>query len=212
MTFCKIVAQDQQPHKSQVNMILYLHGFASTGEGGKWEILREAFPDMDVQSPTLPVDPIDCMEFVGKLLQESEEPHVIIGTSLGAFYAYHAASLFDVPAVIINPAMEPWLGLDDYVGIVERFDTDGDMFEWSKQHVENLKVLAMQSGCAPGTLVHFFLARDDEELDHSMIPDEYPEAATMRWFEDGGHRFERFAELIPDIREILVERERITAD
>jgi uncharacterized protein len=193
-------------------MILYLHGFASTGEGGKWDILRDAFPDMNVQSPTLPDDPIDCMEFVGNLLNNGEEPHIVIGTSLGAFYAYHAASLFDVPAVIINPAMEPWLGLDDYIGTVERFDTDGITFQWTAQHVENLKVLAMQSGVAPGKLVHFFLARDDEELDHTSVPDEYPEAATMRWFDDGGHRFERFAELVPVVREILEERERFATD
>ncbi len=193
-------------------MILYLHGFASTGEGGKWEILRDAFHGFDVQSPTLPVDPIDCMEYIGKLLDNTPEPHIVVGTSLGGFYAYHCASLFNVPAVIINPAMEPWLGLDEYIGTVERFDTDGDTFDWTREHVENLKVLAAQSGRAPGQLVHFFLARDDELLDHSEVPAEYPEAATMTWFESGGHRFERFVELVPKLREILSARERFMHD
>ncbi|GBE29122.1 esterase YqiA [bacterium BMS3Bbin04] len=190
-------------------MILYLHGFASTGEGGKWGILRDAFPGVDVQSPTLPDDPIDCMEFVADLLSNADEPHVVIGTSLGGFYAYHIASMLNVPAIIINPSMEPWLGLEEAVGTVERFDTDGETFEWTQQHIENLKVLAMQSARAPGELIHFFLARDDELLDHTGIPDEYPEAASIRWFEDGGHRFERFAELVPAIREIFASRKRL---
>lgn len=182
-------------------MILYLHGFASTGEGGKWELLRDAFPEHDVQSPTLPVDPIEALDVVGDLLaKHRDDRHLVIGTSLGGFFAYVAAARFPgVSAVVINPAMTPWDGMEQHIGTVTRFDTD-ETFAWTAEHVANLKRLFDDAGRAPGDRVHFVLARDDELLDHSGIPDAFPEVTSVQWFDEAEHRFTRFAELLPWLR------------
>lgn len=188
-------------------MILYLHGFASTGEGGKWEAMRDAFPGREVVSPTQPVDPFETMELVRGLFAERAGPHLAVGTSLGGFYAYCAAAMFGAAAFVINPSMRPWVSLRAEIGTVQRFDTD-ETFAWTREHVRNLERLAQRAGRAPGELVHFHLAGDDELLDHSAIPERYAEAATIRWYDNAGHRFERFPDLLPELERVLAGLER----
>ena len=55
--------------------------------------------------------------------------------------------------------------------------------------------------------LNFFLSNDDEVLDHSSIRHDYPGAAMIKYFDDWGHRFLRFKEIIPEIR-MLMERIR----
>ena len=66
--------------------ILFLHGFGSSGATQTAEYLRHKFPEAEVISPDIPLDPKEALRFLNKLCHE-ENPDVIIGTSMGAMYA-----------------------------------------------------------------------------------------------------------------------------
>lgn len=81
--------------------ILYLHGIGSTGNGNTVKMLREAFPEACVAAPELPTQPMEAFDFI-KLCIREIDPDLIIGTSLGGFYAMMISG---IPKILINPAM-----------------------------------------------------------------------------------------------------------
>jgi len=66
--------------------IIYFHGFASSGASGTVQLLRRALPSAEVVAPDIPVSPAVALPMLLKLA-ESEQPDVIIGTSMGGMYA-----------------------------------------------------------------------------------------------------------------------------
>ncbi|MBR0055798.1 MAG: hypothetical protein IJP66_00575 [Kiritimatiellae bacterium] len=90
--------------------ILYLHGFASSGASGTVEILRREFWDKvapsrraTVLSPDIPLDPSDAMPQIEALAYD-EMPDLVIGTSMGGFYAQR---LHGFTRICVNPSF--WL-------------------------------------------------------------------------------------------------------
>lgn len=102
-------------------LLLYLHGFGSSGNGNTVKTLQELLPDWIVFAPDIPVDPVEALPFLQKLCNNLE-PDVIVGTSMGGVYAQqirsyerHIYSFWDykhrteqIPAkrICVNPAFD----------------------------------------------------------------------------------------------------------
>ena len=67
-------------------VIIYLHGFGSSGQSGTVKHLRKIFPQCNVLAPDIPVNPAEAIPFLKKLCEENK-PDIIIGTSMGGMYA-----------------------------------------------------------------------------------------------------------------------------
>ena len=176
-------------------MILNLHGFASTGNNSKYKALKEAFPHENIVSPTLPIDPAEVIKVIDENIQEKM---IVVGSSLGGFYAYYTSVIYRKHCILVNPSLKPWRTLRDAVGMHERF-------EWKKEYIAKLEDLddrIKRVGVVESRL-NFYLSNDDEVLDHSSIKYDYPGAATIKYFDDCGHRFLRFKEIITDLRVLL---------
>ena len=81
--------------------IFYIHGIGSAGGGNTVRMLRAHYPDFEILSPDIPVDPIEADEFV-RHINRVEHPGIVIGTSLGGFFAMRTSGNFKI---LINPAM-----------------------------------------------------------------------------------------------------------
>ncbi len=185
-------------------MIFYFHGFASSGNSWKIGELKKHLPNETIIAPTLPVDPEEVVGFFERVVAENGKPALLIGSSLGGFYAYYAAARFNIPAVLINPSITPWITLQDYIGINQRFYS-GEPFEWKAQYLESLKKLSDEINCygSKHHLLHFFLSTDDEVLDLKVIPDQFPKAGSIRFYDNCQHSFIRFVEIIPEIERLV---------
>ena len=189
-------------------MILNLHGFTSTGNNSKFIALKEAFPGENIISPTLPLDPAGVIKVIDEIIQSSKEPMIVVGSSFGGFYAYYASAIYQKHCILVNPSLRPWKSLREAVGVHERFVT-GEKFEWKKDYLtrlEDMDEVIKRVGVIESRL-NFFLSNDDEVLDHSTVRHDYPGAARIKYFDDCGHRFLRFKEIVPEIR-MLMERIR----
>ena len=86
--------------------ILYLHGFGSSGASGTVDLLRKAFlgtsaaDRVTVVAPDIPVDPLEALPFLKKVVAK-ENPSLIIGTSMGGMYAQQ---LRGVERICVNPS------------------------------------------------------------------------------------------------------------
>ena len=75
-------------------MIIYIHGFASSGFGTKPQKFKEYFEDevITISLPTIPNLAIDTLEQIIEAFLSKEEDVYLIGSSLGGFYALFLAN------------------------------------------------------------------------------------------------------------------------
>ena len=92
----------QFPELMKGKKILYVHGFASSGQSGTVGRIREEFPNATVIAPDVPVKPLEAVDLLNKVCRE-EQPDLIIGTSMGGMYAEQLRG-FD--RICVNPALE----------------------------------------------------------------------------------------------------------
>ena len=91
--------------------ILFAHGFASSGASGTVMALRQMLynpaasaddEEVRVIAPDLPVMPLEAMEMLRQLAAD-EQPDLILGTSMGAFYA---EQLRGFRRILVNPSFQ----------------------------------------------------------------------------------------------------------
>ena len=92
----------QFPELFRGKKIMYVHGFASSGQSGTVTRIREVFPNATVIAPDLPVRPQEAMDLLRQVC-ETEKPDLIIGTSMGGMYA---EMLYGYDRILVNPALQ----------------------------------------------------------------------------------------------------------
>ncbi len=184
--------------------ILYIHGYGSTGNATKGQLLRKMLPEHRVVSPTFDYDhraPQQIQEQIRQTV-EKESVRMIVGSSFGGYQTLCATAFFHGPVWAINPVhdveatirrviMQNEVGEKDYLEIYRTFDRE----------VFQRQVSLNQSGKWPDdTPLHFALSTDDELLgDHSALLEMFPHHQKVIWKNHSGHRFFRFEELARDI-------------
>lgn len=87
--------------KDKKKVIVYLHGFGSSGQSGTVKHLRRILNKYDVLAPDIPVNPAEALPFL-KDYCERNNPDLIIGTSMGGMYAMQ---LYVYKRICVNPAL-----------------------------------------------------------------------------------------------------------
>ncbi len=92
----------QFPEIMKGKKILYVHGFSSSGQSGTVVKIREMLPGATVGAPALPLHPAEAMDLLHHTC-ETENPDLIIGTSMGGMYA---EMLYGYDRILVNPAFQ----------------------------------------------------------------------------------------------------------
>ena len=92
----------QFPELFKGKKIMYVHGFASSGQSGTVIRIRQVFPAATVIAPDLPVKPQEALDLLNKVCS-AEQPDLIVGTSMGGMYA---EQLYGFDRILINPAFQ----------------------------------------------------------------------------------------------------------
>lgn len=84
--------------------IVYLHGFASSGNSNTAKLLRELLPNDNVISPDIPVKPEEAIDMLHKLTENLLPVEtIVIGTSMGGMYAQQMNRF---RRILVNPAFK----------------------------------------------------------------------------------------------------------
>jgi len=182
-------------------VILFIHGFASCGLGTKSEALRGYFGADQVLLPDLPHDPALAIARLERLLEE-HPVDLLVGSSLGGYYATWLNREHTRPTVLVNPAVAPFALLDDYLG--EHEDCHGGTFELTAAHLESLRGLERPQLRADERYL-VLLQSGDEILDYRQAAAYYAQFEVV--VEQGGdHRFQQFENYLPRIAEWRARR------
>ncbi len=186
-------------------MIIYLHGFNSGGQSHKAAWLRAQLAPVPVFAPTYPAHRArDALRVLRKFIRRlrRENPHsrklMLIGSSLGGFWAQRLAPEFGACIVLINPSMHPGETLARHTGRYFN-EATGEETVLSNQDVLALKVHRVEP-CNPKVPTLLLLDAGDEVLDYRDAEAALCGCGKTIVYPGGSHRFEHLAEALPEIR------------
>lgn len=169
-------------------MILYLHGFRSSPQSFKAKLIGERLRAIGLGHryvcPQLPVSPQQTIalanDYIARHRREQRDPKaelVLIGSSLGGFYATWLAEEHGCRAIVLNPAIHPWTDLHRYLGEQPLYHGGGSIVV-EPHHLAELQALAVP---AITRADRYFLmaATGDEVLDYREMLAHYPGAYTQ---------------------------------
>ena len=183
-------------------MIVYLHGFNSSPQSAKAQYLKRYLDERgkgaEFACPQLPHRPDLALGVVeAELVQRPKEKITLVGSSLGGFYATWLAEKHDVRAVLINPAIDPHVGLRAYLGPQQGFH-GGEAYELTEEHLRQWKELIV-SRVRPERYL-LLVETGDEVLDYRAAVRKY-RGAKQVVVQGGDHTLVTFPEQIPLILE-----------
>ena len=149
--------------------------------------------------PQLPVSPRAAMQLARELcLSESVDEIVLVGSSLGGFYATALAEDLGCRAVLLNPAITPARDLQRHVGIQQAWHS-GQQIDFRAEYIDELAPIERAQISRPE---RYFLvaATGDEVLDWRQMVAHYP-GARHRIIEGSNHGLSDFAEYIDEVLE-----------
>ncbi|MFT7861208.1 MAG: YqiA/YcfP family alpha/beta fold hydrolase [Sulfurimonas sp.] len=170
-------------------MVLYIHGFGSSGQGGKSKLFREYFNNKGVKflAPSLSFIPELALSTLEEIIETChEEEIVLMGSSLGGYYAIYLAEKYTLKAVLINPSIEPYETLKKVLGDNTSFYDGNFTFSWGEAQVESLK--KFEVGIKEPKNYLLLARKGDEVLDYREAENKL-QGARMIIEEGGDHGF-----------------------
>jgi predicted esterase YcpF (UPF0227 family) len=181
--------------------LVYLHGFISSPASRKavmlGDYLRRHAPEIAYRVPELDHRPSLAVAQVRAACGSvSAADLVVVGSSLGGFYATVAAEATGCRAVVINPAVHPHAHFGRYLGPQRNLYT-GEAFELTRQHVGELA--SLDPPCITHPQRYWLLAETgDEVLDYREAVVFYA-GARQSVAQGGDHSLQGFAGFMPDV-------------
>ena len=177
--------------------ILYIHGLNSSPASLKASQLAQAMAQVGLADrlrvPALHHHPRQAIAQLERLVVELGRP-VLVGSSLGGYYATHLAERHGLRALLINPAVRPHLRFDGYLGPQKNYYSD-ETWELTADHVTALAELDVPPPQDPARY-QVWLQSADETLDYRDAQ-AYYRACALRIQAGGDHGFQGFAERLP---------------
>ncbi len=173
--------------------LIYIHGFNSSPASFKARVLQAALaervPGATFLAPALPPSPTAATRLLEALVLAHPQA-ILVGSSLGGYYAGWLAERYDLRAVLVNPAVRPYELLHGHVGMQTNLYTS-EQYEFTAAHIEELRALE-QARVTPARYL-LMLETGDEVLDYRQAVARYA-GAQQYVIEGGDHGFGDFAE------------------
>lgn len=182
--------------------LIYIHGFRSSPLSEKSRAFQQIFPLITLATyDTLHPD-IAFRQLEEIVSAELPRRPILIGSSLGGFWAYQFAKKYSLECVLLNPCMQPEITLRPDIGLVENMYTgekgmmdESDLLNYDKYR---------QDGEAQCVVLH---EKGDELISYQESVANFEGKTKLVLIEGGSHNFEHLQAAVDEIR-LLVEDQR----
>ena len=185
-------------------LIVYLHGFRSSPRSSKAVMTGEAIKKLCTVDhpiewfcPQLVASPKASIEMVMQHIETSKYDRLIVmGSSLGGYYANYLAEKYACKAVVLNPAVRAPRELQSHVGMLTEYDTN-EPYDFRPEFIHELKDLQIETISNPS---RYFLmaAKGDELLDWQEMVEFY-KGAEQLVLEGSDHGISEYADHLPKV-------------
>lgn len=186
--------------------LMYIHGYGSTGQAYKAKLLQEMFPEHRVVSPTLDYDGLSPQSLLSQLRQvvEQESPSLVVGSSMGGYFALCCTSFYSGKVWCINPVRDMIATLYQLAESRPELKTNEQaksIFERRLAEYCDFEKSVFRSLHPADGQLSFALSTDDELLgDHRPLLELFPNYDKVVWKSNCGHRFMRFSEIKDELQ------------
>lgn len=188
-------------------MILYLHGFRSSPQSTKAGLLaravREAGRADDWCCPQLPASPQRARQLANRLIEERAavgmDPQtelVIVGSSLGGYYASSLAESWRCRALLFNPVVYAARDLATQVGEHTMWNSN-ERFHFLPEYIDELAEMAPGRPAKPENY-YLLAAKGDEVLDWREMVEWY-QGCELRLLDGSDHGISDFEQWLPEV-------------
>jgi len=179
--------------------ILYIHGLNSAPASKKASTLTEVMQRLglegQLQVPALHHHPRQAIGQLEAAIAQLGAP-LLVGSSLGGYYATHLAERHGLKALLINPVVNPHRLFDGFLGTQENLYT-GEQWELTLDHVQALAELEVAAPHDPQRY-QVWLQTADETLDYRQA-ERFYRACALRIQAGGDHGYQGFAAQLPSL-------------
>lgn len=182
--------------------VVYLHGFRSCPQAKKASLLRQAWSDkVRFVAPDLNDSPANVKKLLLDTVKDIDPKSlVLVGASLGGFYAHWLAEQVDCRAILLNPATQPWNVINQYLGEQTIYGTDRTITV-TPEFADELK--AMEVEVSDASRYWVLLCTGDEVLDWKVAHTKYADCHQIV-VEGNNHMIEGFDTWIPDLEKFVL--------
>lgn len=182
--------------------VIYIHGFASSGNSFKGDLLREYF-GKNAHTPNLKSKPKDDISYLKELILDLNNP-ILVGSSLGGFYAEYLSKTLHLDGMLINPLTDVTFA-KNFIGEHSYFETD-ESFYFTKEDYQDLlnyslELRSIEIGLEKRVVL---VAKDEDVLDYTRPLEHFTcQFDSIKLFDYGGHSFNLKDEIITNIEYLL---------
>jgi predicted esterase YcpF (UPF0227 family) len=181
--------------------VVYLHGFNSSPASQKARLFSDYFRShgaRDVLVPVLSHDPARALQTIEACVGEGgEDVALLVGSSLGGYYATWLVERYGLKAALINPAVAPCDNLPGEIIGTHRNQYTHEEYEFTLEHVAFLRTLEVKKIRDPSRYL-LLVQTGDTTLDYRLAVQLY--AGCQQVVQEGGsHSFENFDAVLPRI-------------
>ncbi|WP_437882466.1 YqiA/YcfP family alpha/beta fold hydrolase [Pseudomonas sp. LRF_L74] len=182
--------------------ILYIHGLNSSPASQKARQLQAAMQRFGIAGrlavPALHHHPRQAIAQLQAAIGERGRP-LLVGSSLGGYYATYLAEQHGLDALLINPAVRPHKLFDGFLG-AQTNHYSGETWQLTPDHIQALAELDVQHLADPSRYT-VWLQTADETLDYRRAATYY-QGSHLDIQQGGDHGYQGFALRIAEILEL----------
>ncbi|OKY26892.1 YqiA/YcfP family alpha/beta fold hydrolase [Thalassotalea sp. PP2-459] len=184
--------------------LLYLHGFNSSSQSEKAILTKQYIHDKNIDvifhCPQMSSSPLAAIAQCEAILaSEPNEQWVLMGSSLGGYFATYLAEKYGYSAVLINPAVKPFELLHDYIG-EQKNPYTGETYDVTEQHMHELHDLYHKKISINRYMM--MVQTGDEVLDYRQAVEKY-QGNRLIVQTNGDHSFVDYQKMLPEIMVFL---------
>ena len=181
-------------------MIVYLHGFRSSPQSRKAQLLREHMQRRGLADqfvcPALPASPRMASQLALYAARSPRAEEVtLIGSSLGGYYATWVAEKLGCRAVLLNPAVTPARDLQAHIGRQPVYFSNEEI-DFRPEYIDEL--LALETPITNPERFFLIAATGDAVINYRMMVAKYYGARQLV-IEGSDHELSDFAQYVDDV-------------
>ena len=170
-------------------MVIFIHGFGSSGQSNKARLFRDYFKAHNIPyiAPSLSFIPDLAISTLEELINSYDDVK-LMGSSLGGYYALYLSQKYNLKSVLINPSIHPKETLKRHLKDYATAYFDGSHFLFRENHIQMLERYDTQEKILDSNYL-LLLQKGDDILDYQEAIAKLPNAL-MVVEEGGSHQFD----------------------